>query len=324
MPKISIIIPVYKVEKYLDRCINSIVAQTFTDFELILVDDGSPDQSPQICDKWAEKDSRIKVIHKKNEGAAIARNVGIDWTFINSDSEWLSFVDSDDWILPQTLETLFNTAQSTNTNISICNYTKADDDTILPEQQSVDSEIWNPEEFFVQRRNIATLIVGKLYRKSCFVGERYTPGKIIDDEYIVYRLLFKEKSVSFVESQLYIYYQNPTSTMHNLSFIHAKHALQALEEQLKYFKQYNFRIAYDRQKLIIGYTIHMYLTKIPSSPHDATQVKSNETKKAKKLMKKMLRKYVCFKDNEYIYEAVYPKLMKWYWRLQAVKKKIFR
>ncbi len=100
MPKVSVIVPVYKVEKYLNRCVDSILAQTFTDFELILVDDGSPDNCPKICDEYAEKDERVGVIHKENGGVSSARNDGIDM----SQGEWIMFVDSDDWIEEDMLE----------------------------------------------------------------------------------------------------------------------------------------------------------------------------------------------------------------------------
>ena len=108
MPVISVIVPVYNVEKYLHRCVDSILAQTFTDFELILVDDGSPDNCGKICDEYAEKDSRIHVIHKVNGGLSDARNAGLDWAFANSNSEWVTFIDSDDWVDKYYLEYLYN------------------------------------------------------------------------------------------------------------------------------------------------------------------------------------------------------------------------
>ena len=122
---ISIIVPVYKVEKYIHRCVDSILAQTFTDFELILVDDGSPDNCGIICDEYALKDNRIHVIHKENGGLSDARNAGIDWAFENSNSEWITFIDSDDWVHPKCLEALVRAAQIYGTEIAICNYIEA-------------------------------------------------------------------------------------------------------------------------------------------------------------------------------------------------------
>ena len=94
---VSIIIPVYKVEPYLDKCVQSVIAQTYKDLEIILVDDGSPDRCPQMCDEWAQKDKRIRVIHQKNCGLSGARNTGIR----EAKGEWLYFLDSDDWIIPE-------------------------------------------------------------------------------------------------------------------------------------------------------------------------------------------------------------------------------
>ena len=96
--RISVIVPVYKVEKYIHRCVCSILNQTYTDFELILVDDGSPDNSGKICDEYAVKDNRIKVIHKDNGGLSSARNAGLDWVFEFSDSQFITFIDSDDYV----------------------------------------------------------------------------------------------------------------------------------------------------------------------------------------------------------------------------------
>lgn len=124
MPEISVIVPVYKVEPYLRRCVDSILSQTFTDFEVILVDDGSPDDCPAICDEYAGKDERVRVIHQENGGLSAARNAGLDWVFANSDSRWISFVDSDDCVHPKFLEYLHRAGVENNVQISICTYKK--------------------------------------------------------------------------------------------------------------------------------------------------------------------------------------------------------
>lgn len=112
-PVISIIVPVYKADKFLKRCVDSILAQTFTDFECILIDDGSPDSSPAICDEYAKKDPRVKVIHQKNGGVSAARNAGLDAAL----GEWIGFVDSDDWIEKDTYEVALNAAVEQNADI---------------------------------------------------------------------------------------------------------------------------------------------------------------------------------------------------------------
>jgi glycosyltransferase involved in cell wall biosynthesis len=120
MPVISIIVPVYKVEPYLRRCVDSILAQTFTDFECILIDDGSPDNCPAICDAYAEKDNRITVIHQENRGVSAARNVGLDI----AKGEWIGFVDSDDWCDVGMFDFLYNNAIKYDADVSICGIRK--------------------------------------------------------------------------------------------------------------------------------------------------------------------------------------------------------
>ena len=115
-PEISIIVPVYQVEKYLNECIDSILAQTFTDFELILVDDGSPDNCPALCDAAAEKDSRVRVIHKQNGGVSTARNAGLD----AAQGNWIAFVDSDDTAAPEYLEKMHKAALETCNAPYVC------------------------------------------------------------------------------------------------------------------------------------------------------------------------------------------------------------
>ena len=118
MAEISIIVPVYKVENYLYRCIESIISQTFTDYELILIDDGSPDKCGDICEEYAKKNDRIHVIHQKNGGLSAARNAGIDWSYKYSNSTWITFIDSDDWVSPDYLEALCTAAVSNKKDIS--------------------------------------------------------------------------------------------------------------------------------------------------------------------------------------------------------------
>ena len=118
VPKISIIVPVYKVEQYLYRCLDSIVAQTFTDWECLLIDDGSPDDSGAICDEYAEKDSRFRVIHQKNSGVSAARNAGL----AVARGEWIGFVDSDDWIEPDFCKTLLVAIEQTGKDCATCGY----------------------------------------------------------------------------------------------------------------------------------------------------------------------------------------------------------
>ena len=127
-PTISVVVPVYNVEKYLDRCVESILAQSFSDFELILVDDGSPDRCPVMCDEWAQKDSRISVIHKSNGGLPDARNAGI----AKAEGKYMAFVDSDDWVEKDFLQTLYTGIVEHNADVVQCNFQHVHTDTLIP------------------------------------------------------------------------------------------------------------------------------------------------------------------------------------------------
>ena len=143
MPVISVIVPIYKVEPYLRKCIDSVLAQTFTDFELILVDDGSPDNCGAICDEYAAKDDRIRVIHQENRGLSAARNAGIDWAFAHSDSQWLTFIDSDDIVAPDFLAKMISATEQAHADLCVCDFLsvfpagKEEKDTlVIPERVS--------------------------------------------------------------------------------------------------------------------------------------------------------------------------------------------
>ena len=185
-PKISVIVPVYKVEKYLDRCVESIVNQTYKNLEIILVDDGSPDNCPAICDAWANKDERIKVIHKENGGVSSARNRGID----AATGDYIGFVDSDDWIEPDMYELLADNAKKYDADISRCGYFVDWPDHIA---QVGNGGILLYED--IERRcemlrsyHLVSALWNKIYRRELFEEERLDESlRITEDWQINYR-----------------------------------------------------------------------------------------------------------------------------------------
>ena len=236
MPQISIIVPVYKAEQFLHKCIDSLLNQTFSDFELILVDDGSPDNCGILCEEFAEKDNRVHVIHQKNGGLSAARNAGIDWAFANSDSQWLTFVDSDDWLHPQTLEVLLKAAEDGNANVSVCGYHETNGENPAVDSEKMHFAVWSPKDFYLQQTKNFTVAWGKLYRKACFEIIRYPAGKIHEDEFVTYRLLFAEKHLAVVEAPLYAYFVNPTGITRKPWNPKRLHAWEAYEQQLLFFE----------------------------------------------------------------------------------------
>lgn len=210
MSKINVIVPIYNVEKYIARCIDSILKQTFTDFQLILVDDGSPDNCGKICDEYAETDKRVFVIHKGNGGLADARNAGIEWTIANSDSEWITFIDSDDWIHRQYLELLYNGANTAEKNICCCNFLRTStyvfDDLLTVKVQTVSAK-----EAYMNNVPWFYSACGKLFKSNLFINERFPKGRLYEDGALITKLLFENKEVAYVPIELYFYYINPLS-----------------------------------------------------------------------------------------------------------------
>lgn len=210
---ISVIVPVYKVEAYLSRCVDSILKQTFTDFELVLVDDGSPDHCGDICESYSKKDTRIHVLHRKNGGLSAARNTGIDWVLAHSKSEWITFIDSDDWIHPRYLDLLYQAVQKTGLSIAIGRFERTDGTHSPLVNEAITATVWDTETFYCADKVTATVAWGKLYRKADFTAIRYPEGKIHEDEFTTYKILFLYDAVAVIEQPLYAYYQNNQGIM---------------------------------------------------------------------------------------------------------------
>ena len=235
MAVISVITPIYNTEKLLGRCVDSILNQTFRDFALILVDDGSTDGSGRLCDELAARDSRIVVLHQKNSGVGAARNRGLDWVFANTDSRWITFVDSDDWVHPRMLELLLDAAVSGGTLLSACGYRELSDGQLEVPDDIGQPETWTPADFYLHRQILATVPWGKLYARSCFETIRYPVGTFFDDEYVTYRILFGQTAVPVVPAGLYAYYWNPGGLTKKKWSPRRMEVWQAYEEQIEYF-----------------------------------------------------------------------------------------
>ena len=235
MAQISVIVAVYKMPEYLPRCIEGILNQTFRDLELILVDDGSPDNCGEICDSY--EDSRVRVIHKKNEGVCVARNTGLDWVYANSDSQWIFFHDNDDWIHPQTLERMLRAARDLEAEISICGYQETGGEAPKFAVEDLKPEVWTPKDFYIQRHVNATVCWGKLYSRRVFEGKRYPPGKYIEDEFLTYKLLFSCERLAVIPAPLYAYFVNPAGISRKAWVPKRLDAWEAFEEQLAFFRE---------------------------------------------------------------------------------------
>lgn len=211
------IVPVYNVADYLDRCVESIIAQTYDDLEIILVDDGSLDNCPILCDEWAIQDKRIRVIHKSNGGLSDARNAGIEV----ATGDYLLFVDSDDYIESSMCEKLLTTAEDAQADIAVGNlYWEYNDHreigVMIQQNGTVVTRSCILEEYFL-RCSVAMVVAwNKLIRRELFFTKeqiRYPMGRLHEDEYTSYRLLYAANKTAFVTEPLYHYVQREGSIM---------------------------------------------------------------------------------------------------------------
>lgn len=233
-PEISVIVPVYKVEAYLARCVDSIIAQTFVDFELILVDDGSPDSCGAICDAYAARDNRIRIIHQPNAGLSAARNAGIELA-LKSPSKYISFVDSDDYVAPLYLETLL-AGVKTGARVSCCTFVRVPPEPAGDDNAVCGFSLLTPRDYYLQRNLCPMIAWAKLYDKSLFADIRYPAGRIHEDEWITYRILFACEKIAFSPAPLYRYFQRADSIMGKGFTAERLSVIEPLQAQLAFFK----------------------------------------------------------------------------------------
>lgn len=254
---ISVIVPVYGVEDYLDQCVKSIVAQSYTDLEIILVDDGSPDGCPAMCDAWAKKDRRIIVIHKPNGGLSDARNAGLNV----ANGDYISFIDSDDWIVPTMLETMLSTLLQADADICSCGIINAYEDG--------STQSWNlpflngDSESFLRAlysdTSVPVATWNKLYKSELWTELRFPKGKICEDAFTTYKLIDSSKKLVQIPDKLYYY------RIHSGSIMTSSFRLARMDEEEAWRCNYEFiakryptlkENAYDFYLQKVNITIH--------------------------------------------------------------------
>lgn len=229
-PLVSVIVPVYNVEKYVKRCLDSITSQTYTNLEIIVVDDGSTDCSAIICEQCSSEDSRIRVIRKNNEGAGFARNTGIE----EASGEYLFFVDSDDYILCNCIERLLQIALQEKADIVKCSWVQGSEERYsrLPKKKRFFVHD-NISAFRTRRMNIA--IHGKLYKRTVVNGYRYPKITTHDDEFMTYKLVYNAKKIIILDEEYYYYYLSPDSIMRGKRHNQPLQYMKAYDERLLFF-----------------------------------------------------------------------------------------
>lgn len=253
---LSVIVPVYNVEPYLSECVNSILNQTYKNFEVILVDDGSTDNSGELCDRFAEKDLRVRVIHKKNGGLSSARNIGVG----ESKGEYICFVDSDDMISSDYLKILYENAVNFNVDVSMCGFAKfTASDELYYVSENVSSKI-DKKEILNRLTGVGTepalaitVAWNKLIKRSVADRISFPIGKLHEDEFYINSLLQTANIFAETSAELYYYRQRPDSIVgkNNQGDLRHFDAVQAFKERVKIYKRiadkytyYNMKKAY--------------------------------------------------------------------------------
>lgn len=238
MERVSVIVPVYKVEQYLDKCIKSVLEQTYQDIELILVDDGSPDDCGNICDDYAKRDSRVRVIHKENGGLSSARNAGIEI----ASGAYIMFVDSDDYIASNMVETLYQRMRQDDSDMVVCGSQKVDEKgNLLPNSEGIHNQngIYTADEFYPLLFLCFVEAWGKLYKRTAFEDIRFPVGKLHEDVFVTYKAVEKCAKISVLAEKLYYYLQRDNSIMHARYHKERLDAVEGFLEVLKFFVERN-------------------------------------------------------------------------------------
>ena len=221
---ISVIVPIFQVEKYLKKCISSIIDQSYHNLEIILVDDGSTDNCPAICDQYKEEDSRVKVIHKKNGGLSQARNVGLKF----AKGDFIGFVDSDDWIEPNMYEVLLTTMLKVNADIAVCScqFEPKSSRTIFKDIKSYEIQQYSSEDalrYILSGKNVINFYVwNKLYKRKILTDITFSEGKIYEDSLWTPLVIGNAKIIVCIDYPLYHYLYRSESLSHNVQQIHKR------------------------------------------------------------------------------------------------------
>jgi len=241
-PVISVIIPMYNAEKYVEKCIESLIKQTYQNLEIIIVNDGSTDGSKEVCEKYTQKDSRITLINTENRGAGSARNTGIDI----AKGKYISFIDSDDYVCNDYYERFYNMIQKTDADIAIGRYQRVSEHETM---QFINSgkikERTNMEELLVlygedeDKYINAVLVTNKLFKRELFEDNvRFPIGRLIDDEFIIYKLIYKSKKIVCTDDVMYAYVQSDSSVMRkNFKEKRVHDTIDVYDEVYAFFKE---------------------------------------------------------------------------------------
>ena len=316
MPQVSIIVPVYKAESFLHSCIDSILNQTFQDFEILLVDDGSPDRSGAICEEYGAKDSRITVIHQENQGQAAARNHAMKL----ARGEWICFVDSDDLIHPQMLELLYNAVQESGAGISMCQMLESPElpgnfcDAVEPGFQTLTMDEDTLVKMLDAGEYPSWVACAKLIRREYIEKYPFHIGRVYEDNEAVCRWVCWAGKLARMEHKLYFYRTNPESTTQKAFSVKRLDYLWALESIIRFYSQLGYLTLRERfldiyADIAAGY----YITCLQDLN------RPDLAKGIKKQIKGMKKDGIPLNQKQFetLFDAMHPRLIKLYWPLSG-------
>jgi glycosyltransferase involved in cell wall biosynthesis len=280
------------------------------------VDDGSPDKSGAICDAYAEKDERILVIHQENGGLSAARNSGLDYVMANSNSQWLAFVDSDDWLHPDYLKVLYDAAIQNSCTISGCGFFSTTGEPI-PEKQDISISVLSADDYYCGsfHGNATHAACNKLYHRALFQSLRFPVGKLHEDEFTTYRALYEAGKIGVVSAKLYAYYQNPDSITHSEWNPRRMDALEAFEEQICFAQNQG-------NERLLNKTVEQYIYGAYEQLNQAQTGYQRVLKQKLRAALKLGQQCGCFprtSQRTWAYEAAYPCKVFW-WILSKLQK----
>lgn len=322
MAEISVIIPVYKAEAYLAECIDSILGQTFRDLELILIDDGSPDNCAEICREYARRDSRVRFLQQENRGQAAARNHAMKV----AEGQWICFIDSDDVIHPQYLQILYDAARDNDVPISMCRYLGAETmpegflDPCEPEIQVLNMEEASLAELYDREEYPGWVACTKLVRREIVEGYPFTEGRIFEDNEAVCRWIIQAKRIASVDYYLYYYrtYNGGTTrssfSLKKLDYLWALESITAFYGSIGYEKlQQRFFRRYVDAAVNACYGVRLELEKPELAKTISKQVR--EASRHHKLP-------LLHEERVALLDAAHPGLIRLYWPVEAVLRRL--
>ncbi len=319
MTTISVIVPVYKAEPHLDRCVQSILAQTMQDFELILIDDGSPDRCGEMCDAYAKQDSRIRVIHQANAGQAAARNRALDI----AQGQYFGFVDSDDFVHPQAFQILLENAKKHHAQISVSGYQAVTGIVSHPTLRDIPSCSWSGKEFLrhclldsIDKK--PWVLWDKIFHRDCFRTLRFPEGRIYEDNAVVYRAIYEADRIADCDAKLYYYFFNESSTV-NQSF-KLKHLdwLKVPEEMIPYFEDKQDTVLVDKLNRSYLFSLTDLYQKVRKHLNEPVVLSELKAKLQKQYHQEKQKYPITIKTHPNVIEILRPTYAKLYWTAQGI------